>query len=236
MKGRFPLTLLLAVGTDANGHNIILAWAVVESENENSWRYFLKLLKEAIPEVAQGVFISDRDKGLLVADAELGLEVFRAYCCKHLDANFREVGGAALSPLFWKAAHAVRPAQFEGALNEIREKKPAEQYLRGIAPAFWAKAYFPRSRYGHDTSNIAESSNSTLDKARELPITRMLDAIWSRVMGARAEHRKSALEGLEKGVFYTQYCTAIVNESRKWYGGNTVSYFYSSTSITNFST
>ena len=33
LTGRFVLTLLLAVGIDANGHNVILAWAVVESEN-----------------------------------------------------------------------------------------------------------------------------------------------------------------------------------------------------------
>lgn len=41
LTGRFVLTLLLAVGIDANGHNVILAWAVVESENRNSWEYFL---------------------------------------------------------------------------------------------------------------------------------------------------------------------------------------------------
>jgi hypothetical protein len=33
LTGKFALTLLLAVGIDANGHNVILAWAVVESEN-----------------------------------------------------------------------------------------------------------------------------------------------------------------------------------------------------------
>jgi len=64
LTGRFVLTLLLAVGIDANGHNVILAWAVVESENRDSWECFLRLLRRCIPEIASEpcVFISDREK------------------------------------------------------------------------------------------------------------------------------------------------------------------------------
>lgn len=46
------MILLLAVGTNANGHNLILVWAVVESENRAFWEYFLRLLRQAIPEVS----------------------------------------------------------------------------------------------------------------------------------------------------------------------------------------
>ena len=74
LTGRFVQVLLLAVGIDANGHNVILAWAVVESENEASWGYFLRLLRRSIPEVSSErcVLISDRDKGLIEADTVLG--------------------------------------------------------------------------------------------------------------------------------------------------------------------
>ena len=44
LTGRFKLTLLLAVGIDADSRNVILAWAVVESENWDLWEYFLRLL------------------------------------------------------------------------------------------------------------------------------------------------------------------------------------------------
>jgi hypothetical protein len=49
-----------------------LAWVVVESENEDSWRYFFKNLVRAIPEILEEatVFISDRDKGLGAADED----------------------------------------------------------------------------------------------------------------------------------------------------------------------
>lgn len=36
LTGKLVLTLLLAVGIDANGQTTILAWAIVESENLDS--------------------------------------------------------------------------------------------------------------------------------------------------------------------------------------------------------
>jgi hypothetical protein len=70
---RFILTLLLAVGINVNDHNVILAWVIVESENQGSWEYFLQLLRRCIPEIASEpcVFISDRDKGFVMAPTSM---------------------------------------------------------------------------------------------------------------------------------------------------------------------
>jgi len=46
LKGTFVHTLLLAVGVDAEGHIVILAWAIVEGENESSWKWFFSQLKD----------------------------------------------------------------------------------------------------------------------------------------------------------------------------------------------
>jgi len=40
LKARFIQTLLFAVGIDGNGKKL-LAWAIVESENTDSWTWFL---------------------------------------------------------------------------------------------------------------------------------------------------------------------------------------------------
>jgi hypothetical protein len=45
LRARFVMTLLLAVGIDANGETLILAWAVVESENKDSWSWFFQHLR-----------------------------------------------------------------------------------------------------------------------------------------------------------------------------------------------
>jgi hypothetical protein len=46
----------------------------------------------------------------------------------------------------------------------------------------WAEAYFPGRRYGHFTSNIAESLNAWLLEAREMPIFRIMEYIRGHLM------------------------------------------------------
>jgi transposase-like protein len=108
LKGRFIQQLLLAVGVDSNGNGLVLAWAVVESENKDSWRYFFKHLVRAIPEIKEEatVFISDRDKGLGAADDKLGDRVIRAICAYYLIDNFTTQYSCTLKPLFWRICRA----------------------------------------------------------------------------------------------------------------------------------
>ena len=56
----------------------------------------------------------------------------------------------------------------------------------------WATVYFPGHRYGHLTSNIAESLNSWLLQARDLPIDRMCEAIRVELMGWYVERHEFA--------------------------------------------
>jgi hypothetical protein len=73
LKGSFTQTLLLAVALDAENQILVLGWALVEAETESSCRWFLRRLKEAMPDFDDNetTLISDRDKGLISADTEL---------------------------------------------------------------------------------------------------------------------------------------------------------------------
>lgn len=180
LKSRYQQTLLLAVTIDTNGNNLLLAWAVVEAENNSSWEYFYLHLRTSIPEIdiEATTIISDRDKGLLLADRVLPATVTRAYCCQYLKENFITKFGRALEVLFWKTARAKDIDSFELAIQEIQMAKPtAKTYLREIDPQLWATAHFPGQRYGHDTSNIVESTNHTLKIDRELSTIHLLDSI-----------------------------------------------------------
>jgi transposase-like protein len=196
---------LLAIGIDADGRNVILAWAVVESENRNSWEYFLRLLRRCIPEIISErcVFISDRDKGLVKANVLLGENCVRAYCCKHIEGNLKDAYGAkdGLMALFWRAARARLPTAFEHWMDKITAcNLAAALYLRAIPADMWASAHFPGTRQGHLTSNIVELVNKLLREDRSLSITDLLDAIWHRVMEARASSLKAAQEQLAAGL------------------------------------
>jgi hypothetical protein len=73
----FRKTLLTATSRTANGKIILLAWAIVESENTNSWEWFLLLLLKTLPTLGQvpespqlKVYVaSDRNKGLKAAES-----------------------------------------------------------------------------------------------------------------------------------------------------------------------
>jgi len=89
LKARFIQTLLFAVGIDENGKNLPFAWANVESENTESWTWFLVTHpKSAIPHSVGMTLISDQDKGLLAAEqAVYGDPIYKQICCFHLKGN-----------------------------------------------------------------------------------------------------------------------------------------------------
>lgn len=223
LKSRFRQTLLLAVTIDANGNNLLLAWAIVEAENESSWEYFYLNLQHSIPEltIEQTTLISDRDKGLINADRVLPPTVIRAFCCYHLKENFTTKFGRALEGLFWKVARARRVELFEAAMQELRNTKPsAEAYLRSIDPLLWTTAFFPRQRYGHDTSNIVESTNKTLKIDRELSMIQLLDTIWHKLMAERFSRLQLASKP-DAGRF-TKFCLKQLSLQRPWARTNRV--------------
>jgi hypothetical protein len=225
LKARFILTLLLAVGIDANGELYPLAWAVVESENSSSWEWFLERLQWSLPAFSEepATIISDRDKGLQEAESVLGPLAKIAFCCYHLKGNFTDKFGRALAPHFWKVARAKTRAAYDAALTELRTIKPeAAFYLEAASPETWATAFFPGQRYGHDTSNVAESLNQVLRFDRELPILELLDSIWHRVMEKRADRLAAALKAIEEGRDTTPFVEGKIVEGRKWAQSNHV--------------
>jgi transposase-like protein len=68
-RSRYNLTLLIAVGIDAEDHVLPLAFALVPIGNEKWWSWFCEhfttALSSALPQ--HYVIISDREKGLLNA-------------------------------------------------------------------------------------------------------------------------------------------------------------------------
>ena len=51
--------MLVAIALDANNHAYLVAFAIVNSKNNNSWMYFMLKLREIIGEVKNLVFVYD---------------------------------------------------------------------------------------------------------------------------------------------------------------------------------
>jgi hypothetical protein len=185
--------LLAATAIDANGCLFPLAHAVVDAENDDNWPWFLQLLltvvqSHAIQSVINKtlVFLSDRQKGLLQGVERVFPGCPHGYCLKHLEGNFhKEFKNKNLLPFLWKAASATTQPVFDKALEDMASINPkaVPWLLEHAGSEHWAEIYFPGHRYGHLTSNIAESLNSWLLEAREKPILAMFEQIRHKLMG-----------------------------------------------------
>ena len=171
-----------------NGDNQILplAWAFVPTESGDNWSFFLSHFHCTFPSIddAKITVISDQSKELEPVLAVEFFNAIHAYCCYHLDENLMQFhSGDEVRNLFWKAVRAQSEIQFQEYLEAIQKlHKTAAEYLDQIPSQHWAKYAIPGPRYGHLTSNIAESVNSSWLDIRNLPILIALESIWNCMM------------------------------------------------------
>ncbi|XP_074306553.1 uncharacterized protein LOC141641805 [Silene latifolia] len=72
LYGKYKGTLLIAMGIDANSQLFPLAFAIVESENGDSWPWFLACIRRSVTQRPNICVISDRHAGILKAMNEIG--------------------------------------------------------------------------------------------------------------------------------------------------------------------
>nr|XP_027101234.1 uncharacterized protein LOC113720767 [Coffea arabica] len=125
LKGNFGGVLLTAVALDANNSIFPIAFAVVESENKETWSWFFYFFQEFFGPFHNSVpltFMSDRQKGLNLAYEERIPLATGRHCCRHICSNFRlQFPGVLLNSLFWKAAKSYDALGFNEAMASIKD-------------------------------------------------------------------------------------------------------------------
>ena len=165
--------------------------------------------------------LSDRQKGLLDGVATIFPDSPHGYCLKHLEANFhKEFKNVELKTFLWKAARAKTVEDFQKALSNMRiiDPRSVDWLLDHASPEHWAELYFPGRGYGYLTSNIAESLNSWLLEAREMPILAMFERIRHQLMEwftARRNLERNT-PGLIVSKIATQLQTAVNDRARRY--------------------
>src|SRR5436190_4222033 len=150
--------------------------------------FFLLKIKKAIL-----YFFPIVKKVYLQASNVCFLIVLMDFCMKHLEENFhKQFKNVELKKLLWKAARALTKEEFDVALENMKQINPRTvPWLYANAnPIHWAELYFSGRRYGHLTSNIAESLNAKLLPACEMPILALLESIRSILMDWFSEKRQ----------------------------------------------
>ncbi|XP_020270877.1 uncharacterized protein LOC109846064 [Asparagus officinalis] len=138
------------------------------------------------------VILSDADKGIKQSLKDIFLDAYHSRCVLHLVENYklklREMGFASsaaqrISKLLEFAAYKYTEGEFNAVLHQIRmTDQRAYQVALSYGPSNWANSVFPGIRYGHITSNVAESFNSWIRVARTLPICDMMDHIRVKII------------------------------------------------------
>ncbi|XP_058746340.1 uncharacterized protein LOC131619237 [Vicia villosa] len=182
LKGEYGGQLMAALGMDGNNQIYPIAYAVVEAETRDSWKWFLDLLLADLNNIfprSYG-FISDQQKGLVPAIAELGPNVEHRLCVKHLYGNWKKrYPGTRMKELLWQAARATVVPDWERAMKKIELIDPAAcKDMKDIPAAMWSRSAF--RTYSHcvlQVNNMCEAFNMAILEYRDKPIITLLEGI-----------------------------------------------------------
>ncbi|KAL4353017.1 hypothetical protein GQ457_06G019860 [Hibiscus cannabinus] len=191
--------ILAAVGIDVDDCIYPIAYACVESECGQSWAWFLDILKDDLDIVNSYhiSFMSDRQKGLVDAIAELFPHSKHRTCVRHLYTNFKSEDfnkGKHLKDLFWKAARSTIVTDFKDTLEEIKSvSSKSYDWLVKINPEQWCKAFFTSATKSDMLlNNLCECFNKFVLEARDKPILTMMETIRTKIMQRIAKKQSQA--------------------------------------------
>ncbi|XP_026397109.1 uncharacterized protein LOC113291835 [Papaver somniferum] len=181
-------TLLSAIGYDANGKMYLIAFSIVDYENGDSCLWFMQKLFNALSHeyyVRKDLVVcSDRSAGFESTISEVFPEACHVYCAYHIKGNIiRRYHNFAAAKAFMRAAQAYTVDGYRRAMLQVKKDKAVFSYVQELHPRHWARVKSKRARYTLMTTNICESWNNLLLKARDLPITHLVDFIRTELMG-----------------------------------------------------
>ncbi|XP_062115526.1 uncharacterized protein LOC133829753 [Humulus lupulus] len=197
LKAAFGSTLLTASTQDANRHIFPLAFAITDSENNDSWEWFFRIIKECYGEREELCIVSDRHESIENAIKNVFPNVTHGVCSYHLFCNIKtkfRTDAEATNIAFHAAAKAYNLEDFEKYMKDL------DSLHEGIRPFLanevkyekWARIYSKSRRYAAMTSNIAESINAALKKMRELPVTTLLECLRNLIKKWSYNNKKEA--------------------------------------------
>ena len=197
----FQGVVLLATAMDGAGQIFPLAIGFAPSECNESWRFFVRNLADALNiRDTPLTVISDRCKGIDNGVSEFLPRAAHSYCAFHIGQNMGQFGSDVASRV-WKIANASTKRKYKEAMAALKAVSPkAHAYLKTIKKKQWVLAYFPMPRYGHVTSNIAESTNSALRKCRKCPPTKLFIKTIQTINATFAKRREKYANGNETDI------------------------------------
>ncbi|XP_040371766.1 uncharacterized protein LOC112193244 isoform X2 [Rosa chinensis] len=200
IKNKYKGMLLGACAKTGNKDVFPFAFAIVDAESKENWRWFLEHLAIILAsDYRTIVFMTDRGAGLLDGVKEVFPNAPHSYCIKHLKDNlngrYPSSYGSTFKEhivrLFTQAAYARTLDIFNEKLEEFRKQSrgQGQSFLANLPPENYAIACFPAKRYGEMSNSLAESFNNMVKDERCMPLPQLLEGIRVRVMEIFCERK-----------------------------------------------
>ncbi|XP_024010366.1 uncharacterized protein LOC112085385 [Eutrema salsugineum] len=144
LRNRYGGCLVAASAQDGNFQVYPLGFAVVDSENDDAWEWFLWKLTEIVPHEPDLVFVSDRHSSIYTAIRKVYPMSSHGACIVHLQRNVvTNFKSEMLSELTSQTGRAYRLSEFDRIFEEIKNTDPeCAAYLARIGFEHWTRSHF----------------------------------------------------------------------------------------------
>lgn len=133
-----------AVVVAVDGHNWMypVAFGVMDSETNDNWIWFMRILREAIGSPVGLAICTDCGQLVMAGVKEVFPDVEHRECMFHLVQNFRKRWrGKGFEDHLWVAAYSWHPYFFEKHWAAMEAAKPATmEYLRKSHTRLWTRS------------------------------------------------------------------------------------------------
>ncbi|XP_047319942.1 uncharacterized protein LOC124923973 [Impatiens glandulifera] len=190
LYSKYQGVLLVAFTVDGNDGVFPVAFAVVDIDDEDNWRWFLLELKSALSESSPITFVSDFRKGLKESISEIFENGHHGYCLRHLAEKLNEdMKGLShearriMVQDLYAAAYAPKVEDFQCCTDNIKAiSSEAYNWVIQSELNHWANAFFAGARYNYLTSDFSKLIYNWVSEAHDFPITQLIDTIRAKMM------------------------------------------------------
>lgn len=190
LRSKYHEILLTATALDGDDCIFPVAFAIVDTENDDSWNWFLEELRSAVSSSRSITFVSDKQKGLMESVLKIFENSHHGYSIYHLLDDFMKnlkgpfhgEGKGSLPVNFLAAACAARLDSFRMSAEQVKKvSSNAFDWMMQIAPEYWTNAAFKGESYQHITFDVAESYANWIEEVWELPLIQKLERLLCKM-------------------------------------------------------